>query len=159
METKEIKFMVDSYFDGELEKGNEPVLFSLLSSDTEAREYFKKLNLLKTSIVNSVEEFPQQLDERILRSIESSNQKFVQINIYKNIFKAVAYSVTIILLILTIFFYSKSEEYKVQFNDLTREVKKQNDKLELIMNALPPVDVSGNFYTTRQIIVRPNSWG
>ena len=110
METKEIKFMVDSYFDGELEKGNEPVLFSLLSSDTEAREYFKKLNLLKTSNINSVEEFPQQLDERILRSIESSNQKFVQTNIYKNIFKAVAYSATIILLILTIFFYSKSEE-------------------------------------------------
>ena len=157
MNTIEINAMIDLYFDGELEKGKEPVLFTLLSQDAEAREYFKKSNLLKVGIANSMEEFPSQLDEKILRSVGGLNEKQTILFINKKIFPTVIYTVSVILLILTIFFYSKSEEYKVQFADLTREVKKQNDKLELLMNALPQVDVSGSYYRTKQIVVRPNS--
>ena len=42
-----------------------------------------------------------------------------------------------------------------QLIDLTREIKKQNEKLELLMNALPKVDVKGSYLQTKQIIVRP----
>lgn len=157
MNTIEINAMIDLYFDGELEKGKEPVLFTLLSQDAEAREYFKKSNLLKAGIANSIEAFPSQIDEKILRSVGWHNEKQKILFINKKVFSAVTYTVSVILLILTIFFYSKSEEYKVQFTDLTREVKKQSDKLELLMNALPQVDVSGSYYRTKQIIVRPNS--
>jgi hypothetical protein len=157
MNTIEINAMIDLYFDGELEKGKEAVMFTLLSQDTDAREYFKRSNLLKAGIAKSIEEFPPQLDEKILRSIGGLNEKENILFINKKVFSAVTYTVSVILLILTIFFYSKSEEYKVQFTDLTREVQKQNDRLELIMNALPPVDVSGSYYRTKQIVVRPNS--
>jgi len=157
MSTNEIIGMIDSYFDGELEKGKEPLMFTLLSQDGEAREYFKKLNALENGIRNSLEEFPARLDEKILRSIGTLNEKQNILFINKKVFSAVTYSVSVILLILTIFFYSKSEEYKVQFSDLTREVQKQNDKLELIMNAIPPVEVTGSFYRTRQIVVKPKS--
>ena len=156
MDTNEIITMIDLYFDGELEKGKEPAMFSLLSQDSDAREYFKKMNALKSVFVTSAEQFPSSLDEKILRSVGSLNEKQTAFFINKKVFSAITYSVTIILLILTMFFYSRSEEYKVQFFDLTREVKKQNDKLELIMNALPQVDVSGSYYRTKQIIVRPN---
>jgi hypothetical protein len=156
MNTNEIISMIDLYFDGELEKGKEPVMFTLLSQDTEAREHFKKMNALKSAFSTSAEQFPSSLDEKILRSVSSLNERQKAFFINKNFFSAVSYSVTIILLILTMFFYSKSEEYKVQFFDLTREVKKQNDKLELLMNALPQVEVPGSYYRTKQITVRPN---
>jgi len=156
MNNSEIMSMIDHYFDGELENGKEPIMFSLLSKDIEAREYFKKLNTIKSVFISSEEQFPSSLDEKILRSISSINKKQTVFFVNKKVFSAVTYSLTIILLILTVFFYSKSEEYKVQSFDLTREIKKQNDKLELIMNALPQVDVSGSYYRTKQIIVRPN---
>jgi hypothetical protein len=156
MNTNEIISMIDFYFDGELEKGKEPVMFSLLSQDAEAREHFKKMNALKSVFSTSAEQFPTSLDEKILRSVSNLNEKQTVFFINKKVFSAITYSASVILLILTIFFYSKSEEYKVQFFDLTREVKKQNDKLELLMNALPQVDVSGSYFRTKQIIVRPN---
>ena len=34
--------MINLYFDGELEKSREPQLFSQLSANDEAREYFKQ---------------------------------------------------------------------------------------------------------------------
>ena len=156
MDTNEIIKMIDLYFDGELEKGKEPVMFSLLSQDSDAREYFKKMNALKSVFAASTEKFPSSLDEKILRSVGSINEKQSAFFINKKVFSVITYSASVILLVLAIFFYSRSEEYKVQFFDLTREVKKQNDKLELLMNALPQVDVSGSYYRTKQIIVRPN---
>ena len=155
MSTNEIIAMIDLYFDGELEKGKEPIMFTMLSQDLEGREYFKKLNALKSGLTNSVEEFPVKLDEKILRSIGKLEGKQTETFIYRKVLNAVTYSFTVILLILTIIFYSRSEDYKVQFSDLTREVKKQNDKLELIMNAIPPVEVTGTYLRTKQIVVRP----
>lgn len=157
MSTSEIIQMIDQYFDDELKKGSEPIMFTLLAQDAEAREYFKKLNALKSGMINTMEEFPSALDEKILRTVGNMNVNQTPFFINKKTFSVITYSVSVLLLILTIFFYSKSEEYKVQFTELTREVKKQNDRLELIINALPQVDVSGSYYRTKQIVVRPNS--
>jgi len=140
MTNKEMYELIDVYFDGELEKGKEPILFTTLSADEEAREYFKNLNRLKTHFSNSMEEVPSMLDERILKAAAETGLKQ---NIFFNrtVYYAGAAVLVLILLISTFFFYSKSEEYKVQYADLTREVRMQNDKLELLMNALPAVEV------------------
>jgi hypothetical protein len=132
-------------------------MFTMLSEDDEAREYFKELSMLRGGLITTKDEYPYELDKRILRSVSGIDKK--QRHFFANLkyFSAAAYVATVVLLILTIFFYTRSEEYKVQFADLTREVKKQNDKLELLMNALPRVDVSGSYYRIKQIIVRPNS--
>ena len=155
MNRKEIETMIELYFDGELPKGKEPILFTLLSQDVDGREYFKKLNTLKNGIANTMETFPSKLDEKILRSIGKLNERETTTFINRKVFNAVTYAFTAILLVLTIFFYSRSEDYKTQFADLTREVKQQNEKLELLMNALPPVEVTGAYLRTKQIIVKP----
>ncbi len=155
MNRKELETMIELYFDGELPKGNEPILFTSLSQDIEGREYFKKLNALKSSLVDTMEEFPGKLDEKILRAVGQLNEKEAITFINRKVFNAVTYAFTAILLILTIFFYSRSEDYKTQFADLTREVKQQNEKLELLMNALPTVEVTGAYLRTKQIIVKP----
>ena len=156
MKTEDLKTMIDLYFDGELEKGKEPILFTSLSQDEEARDYFKKMNALTNEIGNSLDGFPEDLDTKIMRKVGQINDRQMSAFINKKVFSVIAYSATIILLILTIFFYSRAEEYRVQFVDLTREVKKQNDRLELIMNAMPQVEVTGGYLKTKQIIVRPN---
>ena len=157
MSTNELITMVDLYFDSELEKSKEPVMFIQLSQDFEAREYFKKMNALKAGISDTIQDFPSSLDAKILRTIGSLNEKRTSLFWNKKVFAAISFAATVILLALTLFFYSKSEEYKVQFIDLTREVKQQNDKLELLMNALPQVEVKGGYVQTKQIVVRPNS--
>ncbi len=155
MNTDELIKMIDLYFDNELEKAKEPVMFSLLSGDEDAREHFKKMNILKSGIAHTLEEFPSALDEKILRSVGSIQDKHTAAFINKKVFSVITYSAAIILLILTIFFYQKTEDYKVQFYDLTREVKKQNDKIELLMNTLPEVEVTGGYLRTKQILVTP----
>jgi hypothetical protein len=147
--------MVDLYFDGELEKGKEPMMFTSLALDEEAREHFKNMNVLRSSMMQTMEEFPAALDEKILRSIGNIHDKHTTTFINRKVFSVITYSATIILLILTIFFYRKTEEYKVQFYDLTREVKNQNDKIELLINTLPEVEVTGGYLRTKQILVTP----
>jgi len=72
MENKKLREMINAYFDGELEKGQEPLLFTQLSLSSEAREHFKQLNKIKAAVDELFEEFPEELDERILRSIGST---------------------------------------------------------------------------------------
>ena len=155
MNTNDLIKMIDLYFDSELEKKKEPVMFTLLSQDEEAREHFKKMNVLKNSAALTMEDFPAGLDEKILRSVGNIQDKHTTSFINRKVFQVITYSAAIVLLILTIFFYRQTEEYKVQFYDLTREVKKQNDKIELLMNTLPEVEVTGGYLRTKQILVTP----
>lgn len=157
MNTINIKELIDLYFDNELEKGREAILFTSLGADEEAREYFKKMNLLQTSFQNAEEAFPALLDEKILLKIDKLEKRVTPVNYKYRFFSTIAYSFSIILLAASIFFYSKSEEYKVQFNDLTREVRKQNEQINLLMNALPQVDVQGSYLKVKEVVVRPQS--
>ena len=157
MKTEELINMIDLYFDGELDKGKEAILFTSLGLDDEAREHFKKMNQLQATVANSYEEFPQALDDRILLKLDKLESKTAGSNISYKIFTAITYSFSIILLAASIFFYSKSEEYKVQFYDLTREVKKQNEQINLLMNALPQVDVQGSYVKIKEVVVTPQS--
>lgn len=157
MTTENMINLIDLYFDNELAKGKEAILFTQLSTNEEAREYFKKMNKLNAAVAGTMEEFPQKLEEKIFAGI--SNQKTKQENgvFTHKFFTAIAYSFSIILLAFSIFFYSKSEEYKVQFFDLTREVKEQNMKINMLINALPQVDVQGQYVQVKEVLVTPQS--
>ncbi len=61
MSTDDIKKLINEYFDDEMKKEEEVFLFTTLSQDEEAREYFKKMNLLKTSLDEVKEDFPLEL--------------------------------------------------------------------------------------------------
>jgi hypothetical protein len=151
----EIENLINLYFDGELEKGREAYLFTVLSGNEEARSYFKQMHSIKSNIQFTIEEFPAKLDENILRSVGKSKTGRTFKYIDKKIFDAVVYTAAVVLIVLSIFFYSKSEEYKVQFFDLTREVKKQNEQLQLIMNALPEIEVYSDDSDAKQVVYKP----
>ena len=75
MSSENIFEMIDMYFDGELKKQEETFLFSELSGNIEAREYFKNSGILKTIVHSEKETFPEELEERILRSIGDKDEK------------------------------------------------------------------------------------
>lgn len=157
MNNEDLIKLIDLYFDNELEKGKEALLFTSLGGNEEAREYFKKMNSMNASVAATMQEFPQALEEKILGGISKHYHNTEGSFTSQKVFTAIAYSFSIVLLALSIFFYSKSEEYKVQFVDLTREVKEQNQKINMLINALPQVDVQGQYVQVKEVLVTPQS--
>lgn len=143
MTTDEIKIMINNYFDGELAKGNEPILFTQLSLDEEAREYFKSLNSLKEIVQADAQNFPAQLEERILYSIESKIAEKSSFAFWKNPFALVSYGFAVFLLIISLFFYSESIEYKKELKTSLIQVNQQSHMINLLMNSLPSATVEG----------------
>jgi len=154
MNTEKLIELIDLYFDGELEQGKEAILFTSIGADQEAREYFKKMNCLHYAISNSMEEFPQSLDDKILYKLDKISSEPLHTFLSQKVFTSIAYSFSIILLAASIFFYSKSEEYKIQLVDLTREVKQQNENILSIMNTLPELEVKGTYIRMKMIRVK-----
>jgi len=153
MKTDELYQMINLYFDGELDKNIEPVLFSLLSQDQNARDYFKNMNLLKNGIANTLEEFPLELDQRILKTIGSYSKNIKGIYELKKYVIPTTFTVSVLLLVMSIFFYSKSEEYKVRLVDLTREVNQKDENIYTIMNTLREVEVRESYLEMKTIRV------
>ena len=80
--------MINLYFDGELGKSKEVNFFTLLASDQTARDYFKQLSVIRSAVDNDTEDFPAELEERILRSVGSKavakTGMFSNIKIFKH---------------------------------------------------------------------------
>ena len=55
MSTEQIKELINRYFDNQLEKSEEVFMFTQLSQEEGAREYFKQMNVLSESIKNTFE--------------------------------------------------------------------------------------------------------
>ncbi len=156
MTTEQINMMIDSYFDGELEKGKEPILFTHLSLNEECRDYFKALNKIRNEISETVEDFPLELEERILYSAASAEKKWFRFPVVNNFPALVSYAAIIILLTLSIFLFSQSIHYKATLEAKTEQISNQNQLIELFYNAmLPSVDVqaklTGNIVPDNEI--------
>ncbi|MBU1095672.1 MAG: hypothetical protein KKB34_04250 [Bacteroidetes bacterium] len=144
MKTEEIIKMIDEYFDGELEKGKEPILFTQLSLNDESREYFKAANKIKSIIGETIEEFPEELEARILYSAASKESRWFNLNFSGNFPALLSYAATVILLIVTFFLYSESINYKNSLEVKIQQVNDKNQMIELLFNCLPQAEVKGS---------------
>jgi hypothetical protein len=153
MNTEELKNMIQLYFDGELEKNKEPLLFTSIAQNSEAREYFKSMNLLKYSVEDTEEEFPQELEERIFYSL-----KYKQIN--KRGFtnspavRIISYSIVAILIIVNIYLLGRISSYNEKMNNVETIVQKQNQVIELLYNSIPAAEVKAEW--ENEIIIKAN---
>lgn len=143
MENSEFKMMVDQFYDGALDKKKERVLFELLANDEQCREYFKQSNLLKSIVNDTVEEFPVELEERILYSIgkiDEKNQK--RFSFSKNIFTYLSYSFVAVLVAMTLYFYNQSNDYKLERDQAYQTIFKQADDMDTyLFQSLPEIEV------------------
>ncbi len=151
MSNEKIKELINRYFDNELDKSEEVFLFTQLSQVEEAREYFKQMNVLSENMRNTFEDFPLNLEEDILNSTVTGIQK--QNKFSFNIQSILGYAFSVVLLIISLFIYTQSLEYKANIKMNIQQINQQNKMLQMMFNALPPVEVKAKF--TNDIIIRP----
>ncbi len=152
MNTDDLKNMIDLYFDFELEKSKESFLFLALAENPEAREYFKQLNTLNSVTTSAVEDFPYELEEKIFSSIK--NKKSAASFLYeKGISAASLIAVVILVVALSIVLFFEVRNYHTEINTLSRQIKNQNETIELILNnSMPPAEVKAEY--SNQIIIK-----
>ena len=151
MSSEKIKELINRYFDNELDKSEEVFLFTQLSQVEEAREYFKQMNLLSENMKNTFDEFPLSLEEEILSATVTEITKEKRFNFNIQSFSGYAFSV--VLLIISLFIYTQSLEYKADIKLNIQQINQQNKMLEMMFHALPPTEVKAEF--TNDIIIRP----
>lgn len=152
MSGEEIKILINKFFDGELEKSNEPELFNILSKDVKAREYFKELNFIKETLQQTKEDFPEELDERILFSIgDISGNSISSFFLGKRLSAVIAYSFAVILMIFSIFFFAQSNSYQKQLDLSLKEIDQKDQMINLLYNSMPSAEVVSN--ESNQVVI------
>jgi len=152
MNTQEIKDIINQYFDNELTKNEEVILFTQLSQNEEARDYFKEMNLLRTVTENTSEEYPNNLDERIFSKLKTEEKINYPKQNSSKIFAAISYVLALVLLALSIFFYTESIQYKNKLELTSYQVKQQNEMIQVLFNSLPQAEVRGTL--ENEIIIK-----
>ena len=154
MSNNKIIELINLYFDGELDKGKEAFLFTELSQSSEGREYFKQLSRIKTSIDESLEDFPEELDERILRSVSRTSEKKFSFFTGQRLFASVSYAVAVVLIILSGYLFMKVSTYQEKVDTLSKQMNFQTKTIQMLFNSLPGVEVIGTL--DNKIIIKPN---
>jgi len=151
MSSDKMKDLINRYFDNELDKREEVFLFTQLSQEEEAREYFKQMNVLSENMKNTFEEFPLGLEEDILNAAVNGrkNKNWFAFNIQS----VIGYAFSVVLLIISLFVYTQSIEYKADIEMNIQQINQQNQMLEMMYHALPATEVKAKF--TNDIIIRP----
>ena len=153
MRTEEIKEIINQYFDNELSKSEEIILFTQLSQNDEARAYFKDMNLLRTTTEASFAEYPEKLDEKIFSQLKREEPTpTLRIN-RSRIFEMVSVGFAILLLALSFFFYNESIQYRNKLEVTSQQVMQQNRMIQVLFNTLPQAEIRGTLENT--IVVTP----
>ena len=153
MSTEKIKEIINQYFDNELSKGEEVILFTQLSQNQAGREYFKEMNSLKNIVGSSLEDFPDSLDQKIFSKISSIKNNLPFYHGRTKIFTSLSYVFALLLLVISIFFYSQSVQYKERIEMTYEQVNQQNKMINVLLNTLPQAEVRAEF--ANEIIVTP----
>ena len=151
---EKLRIMIDEYSDGELDKKSEASLFVLLSQNDDAREYFKSMNVLQTTVSETMEEFPMELEERILRSAKEQRKTKPPKTEEIRLFPKVSYAFAVLMLILSTYFFFKLETYQDRIETISNQLIKQSHTIEVLYNNLPTVEVNSKF--KNQIIIKSN---
>lgn len=150
MNREDMKYLISLYADGELEPGKEAVLFEELSKSDALRDYYRKLMLVKMAVHNDIKHVPENLDKKIYG--EAAAEKKTPASIKINSFiRYMPYAAAVILLILALVYFRRSDDYQNQIINLTREIEDQNRRIELLYHALPPIEVYSNYKQTNNI--------
>ena len=153
MNTEEIKNNINQYFDNDLTKNEEAILFTQLSQDDIAREYFKEMNLLNSAIDSTMEKYPDKLDAKIFANLKREESTGKIPHSRSKIYTAISYGFALFLLALSFYFYRSSIQYRDQVELTSQQVYQQNQMIKVLFNSLPQTEVRAEF--ANEIIVTP----
>jgi predicted anti-sigma-YlaC factor YlaD len=142
MNCENYQMLIQEFNDGELEKGNEPLIFTHLSQCSDCRDFMKGLNQLNLFAQEEVKEFPSILDEKVFRAIEKRELK-LRTNIFTRRMPAyISYALGMIIILISYYFFNSTIEYRRELHEAVNLMKEQNQQMQLIMNSFPEVQVS-----------------
>lgn len=138
---EQTKNTIEQYFDKELHKSMEPQLFELLAIDEKARDYFKIIYELKNSSEDTIEEFPHQLDRKILNTLyeKTAKQKYTLPNFRFS--TLLAYSFALVMFIVSILFYYDLRTYQHQLDQSIEQINYKQKEVELLLNSIPAIQI------------------
>lgn len=154
MGSEKIIELVNQYFDGELSHSNEAELFNLLSIDKEARDYLRNLYKLRGVIIESTEEFPEELEERIFRNIKSQVLQKQKHTNNHSLGKILSFAAAAILLFISGYLFVKVTSYQKELEGVSRQMMIQAKTIDLLFNSFQTVEVNAKY--DNQIIIKPN---
>lgn len=154
MSIEEKLLKVNKYFDGELNREEEVLLFTELSADEELRDYFKQLHILKEGAAQIMEEVPESLDAKILHAAAEKADQNTPRGISFSFPQIISYSVALVMIVLSVLFYSQSRNYEQKFEATVQQVNQQNKMIELLFNSLPQAEVQAE--PENNVIVKAN---
>lgn len=135
--------LIEAFFNNELSEREESLLFALLGTDENVKKYFKQSAFLKAGINSAVEEFPPELDEKILSRVTTKQKRTHKVFNSKFV-NALAYGLAVAAVIASLFFYSLAAEYRSELKTVSQTLEYQNATMQLIMNSFPSVKVTGS---------------
>ena len=144
MEKIDYKVLINQFLDGELEKKKERELFEVLAHDEECRDYFKQINMIKTVAHEDQQEFPSELEERIMYSVGTLSEKANKPGFFANKFFAfAAYGFATVLVALSVHLYTVTSNYQTELA-MTKNTLNEKSKLVdmLYFNSLPAARVT-----------------
>lgn len=147
----EIFLMIDSYIDGELNQKDEEILFEQLALNSDARDYFRRVNLISNQTRLLTDEFPYKLEENITEKLYSAGS--VRRSFSQRATGYAAAAVSVILLIISLLLLNEVSGYRQEINSAINQLNKQNTIIEALYNSLPATEVHAKY--SNEIIIKP----
>ncbi|NUM70644.1 MAG: hypothetical protein HUU43_07335 [Ignavibacteriaceae bacterium] len=133
--------LIEKYFDNELTKAEEIFMFTAISADDEAREYFRKFNIYKTALAEDTAAFPDSLDSRILESLPLQQPAALSRQTANNPVRIVLYAASVVLLVLSLYLYGEISGYRQEMRVLTGQIKDQKATIDMLYNSYPTITI------------------
>ena len=149
MSNNDIYEKIDSWYDGELDRKDEANLFALLSVDEKARDYFQQLSKLKNGLGQIEEDFPDELDEIILRSTQPEI-KITPVSFKSSFQPYMGYAFSIVFALVALFLYMEIRSYRTNLENITLKVKEQDQTIKMMFNAYPTIVVKPGLNNTSE---------
>lgn len=144
--------LIQQFHDGELEKSKEPLVFTHMSDCENCREFFKMLNSMSISIQTEVKVIPEDLDEKVFRKVRYAIDRKRNTLLFKRYPAIMAYALGIIIILMALYMFNSQMEYRYELGTALKQIKYQNEKIDLLMNTMPEVHVNSKL--NNEIIVQ-----
>lgn len=139
---------INEFFDGEIKRENEQMLFSHLSQCDSCRNKFKEYNLIKNLVNQLTEDFPDSLDSKIMNKFYSLDEKNKNENRIIKFYRYAVVGLSIILICFLLLFFNSIQNFEQKLNLSHNEIlmhsieiKNQQEQIEKLMNSLNPIEV------------------
>jgi hypothetical protein len=148
MNCDEAGLLINLFIDKEIDEGKEKELFSHLAECNQCREEFRMLRSSQKTFHNSLIEYPERLDQRVIESLKKKDMKRKNSIFTKRLPAYYLYAASISVIIILALFLFRTNDYNQQremdmnnLNVMLAREYEQGEYINFIMNQLPGIKI------------------